>query len=358
MENIDSLQAFVDSFLTSDDKQQTVIISNTLRKPIRQFKTQYPNLFYFAYGSGKQYTLVLSKDKFNIELNILTNKCKNFFFSYSGLKMNIKMLTELHVSSKLHSYLGLDKWLNLWNDCLLKLGGDKDFISKHYELEKLISTDLKKSQYYADWKNKQVTQQQLKYKPNPVLEPGKYAKSHGIYNPSNDGRYFISIDLKAANFQVLRENKLINCRTWAEYLNQYINDPYFTSLKKLRLKVFSVPELYPAKQKICWENITLDILDNLIDNNIMSETNFAMYQSDEIVFHADKDDKLLCKQFINEHFPNYDISCELFQLRYVNVPTKTRNITAYVKINQENSKITWKCINVEDLAKVIDVWNP
>jgi len=178
----------------------------------------------------------------------------------------------------------------------------------------------------------------------------------GIYCTNNDKCYFLSIDLKAANYQVLRMYNLVEENTWSGYLAKFIQHPYFSNLKKLRLKILSFADLYPAKQKICWQNIMINILDAIIKNNIMTENSFATFNSDEIIFHTTSDqmgtDKDKCQKFIDKNFYQYQTSIEIFQLRLVS-PGKP----FFVKINQETDKINWKCISAAALPEAIDIWN-
>ena len=62
----EKLIEMVDSFINGNDIIKEILIKNCLRKPIRQFKELYPNLYYFAYGLGHEYNLVLSKNNIKI----------------------------------------------------------------------------------------------------------------------------------------------------------------------------------------------------------------------------------------------------------------------------------------------------
>jgi hypothetical protein len=354
------LKLFVEIFLSDNLIEISVKISSNLRKPIREFKTLYPTLFYFAYGLGKEYVLVLSKKKLTIEFLSLTPKCKKIFIENIGLRIipNINKET-IH---KINTALGLDKWFEILSDALLFVGGEKEFVSKHFDLSKKIWTDIKKSPMYNKWKNISIEPILCPYKQYPTkivhLETiDCFDKINaGIYNTLNNGAYFLSIDLKAANFQALKINGLVCSNTWQEYMEKFITHPYFGKLKKFRLKILSFADLYPDKQKIFWQNIILSILDALIKNNTMLAENFAVFNSDEIIFHTTKkdmkNDKLKCETFINELFPKYHTSVEIFQLHTI-LPNKPY----FVKINQETKKIDWKCIDVNCLPEVITLWH-
>ena len=136
-----------------------------------------------------------------------------------------------------------------------------------------------------------IVQDKLLYSPNPLINWNRAEmkntkiknKLGGIYHPSNSGSYFLSIDLKGANFIVMQANKLTDAKSWYDYLSQFMNDSailsYFSKLKMLRLKALSVLLLYPANQKLYWENITLCLLNNLIEQKILNANDFAICAS-------------------------------------------------------------------------------
>src|SRR5437868_5096258 len=230
--SFDGLKIFVENFLAGDKLEEEIMVGSKLRRSIRQFKKLYPQLYYFAYGLGEEYKLVLSKKELKIDFFVLTSRCKKFFIEYTGLK--ISPLIDKESAKKLEPYLELEKWFGLLSDALIFVGGEKDFVSKHYDIEKQIWADLKNSKEIDNWKNKIVVEQKLLYKQNPIKinltgamfksVPMNYPlyidkkMNCGIYSPYNDKRYFISIDMKAANFQVLRMNGLISTKNWTEYL--------------------------------------------------------------------------------------------------------------------------------------------
>lgn len=222
--NINELQKVVENFMMQDIEEINVCISSKLRKPIREFKNYYPSIFYFAYGLGKTYDFHIYKNKPKINFLILSKKCKKFFINNIGLKININIDQE--TIDLLNPYFKLNEHFDLLSDALIYVGGEKEFISKHFDLDKKIWNDIKKSAKYNDWKNKYIVEKKLNYQPNlsflQISTPNDY-KKFGFYLPENDNKCFLSIDLKAANFQILKMEGLIGTNTWEEYMNKFIN---------------------------------------------------------------------------------------------------------------------------------------
>ena len=355
-----ALKSLVEKFLASDIDTDTVAITCTFRRAMREFKTLYPTLYYFAYGMGKEYTLVLSKNKFEIEFKCLTPKCKKIFIDNAGLRI-VPTISDALVK-RLDPYLNLRNWFALLSDVMHFVGGEKEFISKHFDLQSQIVEDIKKSPAYNAWKDLVVTPKKLSYTQKPVagsdVKPTYSNKglSNNIYCIENNGKYFMSIDLKAANFQVLRTNGLITEKTWPEYTAKFINHPYFGRLKVLRMKILSDPALYPSKQSALWSNTTLDILSSIIERGVMNEEDFAIWNSDEIVFHVDKESmagaKVKCTDYLKKYFPDLDLEVNVFQLQHVD---KTKQY--FAKIDQTTNKIDFKCANAQEFPHAVELWN-
>lgn len=354
---MDNLLAAIDNFLKSDAQDFAMMINSDLRHSIRQLKQIYPGLYYFASGVGKEYKLYLSKNKFVIDYFDLTPKSKKLFIQYTGLKIDLNLTRALVV--KLNPYLNLDSWFTLLSETLLAIGCEKDFHSLHFDLANKIGENLIKSTAYNEWKSLTITRNKLCYTPYPLKISPKEDKIKnklgGIYHPVNDGNYFISIDLKGANFIVMQAQELTNAKSWSEYMSQFTDHEYFAKLKMLRLKALSVPLLYPAKQKLYWENITLTLLNNLIEKEILDGKNFAIWNSDEIIFHTTKEhilkDKIKCDKLIGNMFPLYNIAVTAFQLFFVD-----NNKPYYVKINQVNNKTDFVGINSSETLDAINLW--
>lgn len=365
--DIDELCALINNFLTSDNESCTIAISCYLRKPIRQFKNWYPNLFYFAYGLSDTYCFVISKHKFTIDYFDLTPRCKKLFIECSGIKMDHDASREDML--RIEEYCNVKMWFELLSDVLLFVGGEKEFVSKHYDLRNNIRDDIKASPSYAEWAQAVIEKCELtgKYPFIKVSNAGIMTHNdgpNGIYSVENNNRYFISIDIKAANFQMLQQHGLITERTWVEYISKFVAHPYFAKLKIFRLQALSAKELFPAKQKACWQNATIGILDNLLGANIAQANNFVFFNSDEIILRTTvdtaTDDVAKYQAFISSAHPNLNINLKVFQLKILDISPENgrqkKPTLAYVKVDPQTNKIEFKCVNSKTLLVAIDKW--
>lgn len=333
--DFDKLNAHVQKFLSSTKHDDIIYVGSCLRRDMRKFK-EYP-LYYFAFGVGATYRLVLSKFPFGILWKNLSNKCRKCFIEYSGLSMS----TDDEIENTLYTYLGLDVWFSMLSDALLELGGEQEFINKHFDLISKITKSLCDSPKYQEFVD-------LDVKP---LESTRKFSTVNVYGPTNNGKCFMSVDLKNANFQVIRNAGLTNKKSWSDFLNQFTTIPYFHHLKFLRLKALSSHQLFPKKQQILWHNTIIQIYDALIKDQIVPYQSLAALNSDEIIFEGSDFKKSFIQGYLIGKFSNIETSVETFQIKRVN-----DNYLYFVKINLETKKHTFKCCNYLELPKAISLF--
>lgn len=112
-----------------------------------------------------------------------------------------------------------------------------------------------------------------------------------IYNNSNTGKSFISIDLKKANFQALRKFNpeiVMNCDTYDDFIEYFHGDEYFKKSKYTRQVIFG--KLNP-KRTITFEKYLIGTIFSNENNHLFKylyeNTKLITVKSDEIVFMID-----------------------------------------------------------------------
>jgi hypothetical protein len=115
-----------------------------------------------------------------------------------------------------------------------------------------------------------------------------------IYNNSNTGKSFISIDLKKANFQSLRNfnsDIVMGCKDYDELIDYFGGDEYFKKSKYTRQVIFG--KLNP-KRTIQFEKYLIGTIFTNKKNNLFKylydNTELITVKSDEIVFRIDNSD--------------------------------------------------------------------
>ena len=342
IEDIHKLLDIFVNFLENKIPIQELTISCSLRKPLREFKEKFPSIYYFAYGNGNEYRLLISNKKIDINFSELTDKCKKVFMLATGIQINFE---QIQAYEKLSKYCDLPKWLELFQSALLHFGCERDFISMHYELIDLVAEDIKKSDSYTESKNKIVEPAKLNLK--------QKRKMNGfLYTDHYDMGYYLSIDLKSANFQALRLIGLIKEATWDEYIKKWNLPEYFCQAKSWRVRVLSSPDLFPKKITLFWTNIIVEIVNKIIESELYAENQVAILNSDEIVFVIKKEsmfhDVITIRDFLSKYFPQYLTQVNIFQLRKL-----AKDKQYYVKINQETNNKEFKCVTFDNMLNAI-----
>ena len=160
---------------------------------------------------------------------------------------------------------------------------------------------------------------------------------HSVYTEENDGRYFISIDLKKANFQALKKAGVLKDETYEDFVERFGGDEYIKNSKYLRQVIFG--KMNPGRtikvEKYIMGEIYLAV--HLTIEGMGYE--FFSLNSDELVFRGKKDvwktlDKDLCEKFENaiRNMLGVDARVEHYRIDDLNIENYNGNkVDAYVK---------------------------
>lgn len=106
------------------------------------------------------------------------------------------------------------------------------------------------------------------------------------YTEEADGEFFLSIDLKKANFQALKHVKVINDDTYEKFIKRMGGDDYISGSKYLRQVIFG--KLNPSRQIKVEKYLMCKVYDGV--NNKLKNYGFDLYSfnSDELIYKATK----------------------------------------------------------------------
>lgn len=160
---------------------------------------------------------------------------------------------------------------------------------------------------------------------------------HSVYTEENDGRYFISIDLKKANFQALKKAGVLKDDTYEDFVERFGGDEYIKNSKYLRQVIFG--KMNPGRtikvEKYIMGEIYLAV--HLTIEGMGYE--FFSLNSDELVFRGKKDtwktlDKDLCEKFEKaiRNMLGIDARVEHYRIDDLNIVNYNGNkVDAYVR---------------------------
>lgn len=233
-------------------------------------------------------------------------------------------------------YGTLDKW-NLFLEELQKYNCEQDYFEEYNRVKDSAILTIKESEAYqrfnADDMNKyRVTHENL---------PNK-----DIFKPTNDGKSFISIDMRKANFSSLHHYSadMFGVNTWEEFISKFTDNQHIITSKYIRQVILGNCN---PKRHITYEKYLMDILlTDLLEKHIPIER-VVFFSNDEIVIDVseiNKSRQVLLSFNIEQHLKDVSpkFKVELFTLY------KIHGTDGYYKeiLNENGEKdIEFKCLD-------------
>lgn len=153
------------------------------------------------------------------------------------------------------------------------------FLEEYYKIRDKIITD------FLDKKEYKFFSEEMNMNDFTLDRDSRNISSNNIYNRENLGKVFLSIDLKKANFQVLKHISsamVNNCSTYEDFIGCYTDLDYIKNSKYTRQVVFG--KLNPRRQITC-EKYFINEIRKLIDDTITSNGGHIVSMSnDELVY--------------------------------------------------------------------------
>lgn len=220
-----------------------------------------------------------------------------------------------------YDFFPREDWDKLLNLIDTEYNGNIDkWLENYAQIRDNIITSIETSDAFKEFNNAD-----MKMWKTPTFNVGDL----NIYNNTNTGRYFISIDLKKANFQALKHfnpDIVKNCDTYEDLMSYFGGDDYFKKSKYTRQVIFG--KLNP-KRTITYEKYLIGKIftnpNNFIFKHLYNKCNLVTVKSDEIVFEIDDHavlreiDKTILNVLKTEIKSNVglDVSVEVFYLNRI-----------------------------------------
>jgi len=191
---------------------------------------------------------------------------------------------------------------NFLTETIKKLGSEKDFFDESDRIIKTIQEYIKKSEKYKELQQNELTEYSKFIKDTK----NKYKFNKNLYTEQNIGKYFISIDLKEANFNTFKNMNILNFKDYKEFIETFTNYDYFKESKQIRQIVFG--HLLPKKQTIIQEYEICKIIEKIQ----LNKNGVIILNKDEVVFEVNKDFDL--ETIMNLKLSNFPLRIEKFKL--------------------------------------------
>ena len=232
--------------------------------------------------------------------------------------------------------------LQLLEETVDTLGGEEQFMQEFNRIKDAIIKDVSESNGYINLSKDKD--------PRPYQAKRQYS-GQNIYCPQFNGKQFISIDIRKANFFSMKtydSSILNNASTWNNFLEEYTSLEYYHESKQLRQVIFG--NLSPKRQQAIQKSVCLEIADTLKD--IDERLDVVIVSTDEILIlnHPYPSDGVPVFTELLEKKLGYteaDLRVEAFELEQIH-PEKPN----FVKRNLITDEITFKTVPQVFFAQV------
>ena len=187
---------------------------------------------------------------------------------------------------------------------------------------------------------------------------------HSIYNEECDGRFFVSIDLKKANFQALKYAGVINDESYKDFIYRHGGDDYIAESKYLRQVIFGkmnpsrtirvekhiMGKTYLLVQEV-FENMGYELFSFNSDELIFSERNYAMFEREGSTKSAETIEKMIKDEL------GIDARVEYIFVKRLDIINSNGNkVDAYVKHLVNTGEETLKKASTTFYPQIYKLW--
>ena len=179
--------------------------------------------------------------------------------------------------------------------------------------------------------------------------------SSRIYKPENNGKVFLSIDMKKANFSALHEYRddiFGGAHTWEKFISKFTDNKHIINSKYIRQVIMG--NLNPKRQ-IAYEKVLMDkLLTEILHAKVIGKKYVAAFLADEIIFDVtdleNRHEVIADTYKISSQVPY--MKTEVFSLHRV----YGHGVDGYIKnifsMNDTSRNIKVKCVDRDMMAFV------
>jgi len=176
--------------------------------------------------------------------------------------------------AELDEHFGTKEKIKMLMDIVNSVG-EEGFFAESNKVKDTIIESIQSNETYTELQQNKLEE----YNVNNGI------KQQDIYNMKNDGKTFVSIDLKHANFNVFKmfdSELVLGFDTYEDMVGSVINYDYFKKSKYLRQVIFG--NLLPKKQQKLQKWVINKIITVLNTDVGIKKEDFVTSSSDEVVF--------------------------------------------------------------------------
>lgn len=206
---------------------------------------------------------------------MISDKAKERFCK--DCKIPISLFREPYFSDRIRlfdKYYGtIAKWNRFVNE-LERYDCEQDYFEEYNRVKDAAIAGIKESEAYQRFNSEDMNKYAVTHKDLP---------NNDIFKPGNDGKLFISIDMKKANFSSLSnydKTMFGGANTWEEFISQFTSNKHIIGSKYIRQVILGNCN---PKRHVSYEKWIMDQALSLL-NDIIDEKRVVFFSNDEIVY--------------------------------------------------------------------------
>lgn len=276
-------------------------------------------------------------------LSDINIKLKQRFCKEAGIPINI--FVEPYFTERVilyqQFYQSFDKYITFVKECLKHYNNEEEYFADYNRVKDEAINFIKSTRGYGNF----LEEDMAKFKVETKIT------SKDIFRPANDKHYFISIDMKKANFSALRyydSSMFGDCSKWEDFIKKFTDNAHLINSKYLRQVILG--NCNPRRQVTFEKYLMNTILKRILGE--FPNLNIVYFSNDEIVIDVtnsvDVDIIILIKEIYS------------FAYRWIGVPIKVEHFELY-KINgcyiKKGFELKIKCAEPDVIPFIIRALN-
>lgn len=218
--------------------------------------------------------------------------------------------------------------LRLFESEISEFKNIEEYLAFYNQFKETVITHITNKDSYKEFNSKDF---------NIYKNSTSSIRKQSLYQPSRDGKYFLSFDLTEANFNAMKyfDNDLIDGKdSYEEFISQFTDKQHLIKSKYVRQVIFGTCN--PSRQATI-EKYLMTLVYNEVSKKY-DDSYIVHFSEDEIVLEL-KEDPELEKNVLSIAKENgFKIKVEKFKL------IKIDGTDGYIKVRPDNS-IKLKCAN-------------
>lgn len=176
-------------------------------------------------------------------------------------------------------YGTLEKW-NAFLDELKKYRSEQDYFEEYNRIKDAAILSIKNTEAYQRFNEEDMNKHHIIHTNLPNKD---------IFKPTNDGKLFLSIDMRKANFSSLYhydKNIFSGSETWEEFIDRFTDNKHIINSKYIRQVILGNCN---SKRHITYEKHLMDEVLNVL-HDYLEEDRVVFFSKDEIVYDMSNND--------------------------------------------------------------------